>query len=70
MSCFIDQRYEMGNKMAGATLRLSHVEIVTFDGMCNFTDQFLRDEEGVRNIFPSKGITDAYHGKKKPDKAL
>lgn len=34
-SCFIDKEYEMGNRVAGSHILLSHVEIVTFSGMQN-----------------------------------
>ena len=55
-SCFIDKDYEMGTKLASAHMWLSHVEIVTYDGMRSFVDQFLTTEEGMSQVFPAKGI--------------
>ena len=33
VSCFINKDYRMGNKFAGANMLVSHVEIVTFNGL-------------------------------------
>ena len=38
VSCFIDKAYELGTKMANATMWLSHVEIITLEGMTTFVD--------------------------------
>jgi hypothetical protein len=60
VSCFIGKDYEMGTKIAGAKKRLSHVEIVTFDGMKAFVDRHLRTTQGMAEIFPGQGMADAY----------
>lgn len=59
-SCFVNKDYEMGTNMASARMRLSHVEIVTFDGLRSFVDQYLATEEGMAKVFPKKGIENAY----------
>ena len=59
-SCFINKDYEMGTKLASARMWLSHVEIVTYDGMRSFVDQFLTTEEGMVQVFPKEGIASAY----------
>jgi hypothetical protein len=59
-SCFIDKDYEMGTKLASARLWLSHIEIVTFDGMRSFVEAHLKTEEGIANIFPKEALIDAY----------
>lgn len=60
VSCFIGKDYLMGDKMANSTLRLSHLEIVTYDGLTTFVDKYLSSEEGIRQIFPKEGIAEAY----------
>lgn len=60
VSCFIGKDYEMGTKLTSATMSLSHVEIVTFDGLRAFIDRYLKTEEGIAEIFPIAGISDAY----------
>lgn len=57
--CFIDKDYEMGSKLASARMWLSHVEIVTFDGMQSFIEGHLKTEEGIEILFPNKGIVEA-----------
>lgn len=59
-SCFINKDYEMGTKMASARMWLSHVEIVTFDGLRSFVDRYLATEEGMAEVFPMEGIISAY----------
>ncbi len=58
-SCFIDKEYEIGGGIANAYLSLSHVEIVTFDGMLSFVKEHLINIGGMKKIFPEEGITDA-----------
>jgi len=58
-SCFIDKEYSMGNGITGDQLRLSHVEIVTFNGMKKFIADHLITAEGMAQIFPQQGIADA-----------
>ena len=50
-SCFIGKEYEM-QKLARAYMKLSHVEIVTFDGMQTFVEEYLKDKESMDKIFP------------------
>lgn len=57
ISCFINKSYPMGTDMAGATMQLSHVEIVTFDGMTAFVDKYLNSE--MAEIFPKEGMAEA-----------
>jgi hypothetical protein len=59
-SCFIDKDYEMGTKLASARMWLSHVEIVTFDGLRLFVDRYLSTEEGMAEVFPKEGMASAY----------
>lgn len=58
-SCFIDKDYEMGTKLAKAHMSLSHVEIVTYDGMRSFIEKYVTTEEGMASVFPKEGIRDA-----------
>jgi|GEM_PF-579700 len=55
-SCFIHKNYEMGTKMAGTRMWLSHVEIVTIDGMQSFVQRYLGSEEAIGQLFPKEGI--------------
>ncbi len=59
-SCFIDKDYAMGTQLAKARMWLSHVEIVTYDGMRSFVEKYVTTEEGMTHIFPKEGITEAY----------
>ena len=56
VSCFINKDYRMGNQFAGATMWLSHMEIVTFDGLKTFVEEHLSDQIGMQKIFPPEGI--------------
>lgn len=58
-SCFIDKDYEMGTKLAGTRMWLSHVEVVTFNGMLSFVQRYLSSEETISQIFPKEGIISA-----------
>lgn len=58
-SCFIDKQYEMGSGVANAHMSLSHVEIVTFDGMLSFVEEHLLTSDGMARIFSYEGIIDA-----------
>lgn len=58
-SCFIDKDYEMGTKLAGTSMLLSHVEIVTTDGMKSFIDKYLKTEQGIVNLFSKEGLFEA-----------
>ena len=46
--------------MASARMWLSHVEIVTFDGLRSFVDRYLVTEEGMAEVFSKGGIANAY----------
>lgn len=59
-SCFIDKDYEMGTQLAKARMWLSHVEIVTYDGMRSFVENYVTTEEGMASVFPKEGISDVY----------
>lgn len=58
-SCFVNKDYKMGTKMASARMWLSHVEIVTFDGLRSFVDRYLVTEEGMAKVFPTEGVARA-----------
>jgi hypothetical protein len=55
-SCFIGKDYEMGTKLAGTRMWLSHVEIVTFDGMRSFVQRYFSSQEAVCQLFQKEGI--------------
>ena len=57
-SCFIGKDYEM-NRTTGVRTILSHVEIVTFDGMRNFVEDHLKNPEDIAKIFPPEALSDA-----------
>lgn len=59
-SCFINKDYEMGDKLAGTTMWLTHVEIVTESGMASFISSYLNTKEGIANLFPKDGMIEAY----------
>jgi hypothetical protein len=50
----------MGTKVAHERMSLSHVEIVTFDGMKRFDEEYLKTDAGMAMIFPKLGILDAF----------
>jgi len=58
-SCFIDKDYKMGTQLARASMSLSHIEIVTFDGMRSFVEEYLMSEERMEKIFSKEGIKSA-----------
>lgn len=64
--CFINKDYEMGTNLASARIWLSHVEIVTYDGMRAFVEQFLMTEDGMAQVFSNDGISSAYQRAFKP----
>ncbi len=59
-SCFIGKDYKMGTEIAGARLRVSHLEIVTLDGLRSFVEAYLMTTDGMQNVFPQEGLEDAY----------
>lgn len=48
--CFIGKEYEM-HKFPWAEMTLSHVEIVTFDGMRTFVEDYLKSKGDMAKIF-------------------
>lgn len=59
-SCFIGKDYKMGTDLASARLCVSHLEIVTIDGLRSFVESHLMSADGMQQIFPHQGILDAY----------
>ena len=55
-SCFIGKDYEM-HKLPGVQMTLSHVEIVTFDGMRTFVEDYLKSKEDMAKIFPWEALS-------------
>lgn len=49
----------MGTKMASERMWLSHMEIITFDGLLSFIEQYLKSEAGINEIFPDSGVVEA-----------
>jgi len=64
-SCFIDKDYEMGGNIAGARMWISHVEIITIDGLNSFVNSYLKTEEGISELFSKEGISKAFEGEAK-----
>jgi hypothetical protein len=66
-SCYINKDYEMGSTPLGIRtwLWLSHIEIVTFEGMKAFVEKYLKTKKGVEEIFPREGIFEAYQSRMK-----
>ncbi|MDB2356379.1 hypothetical protein N9V89_04060 [Pseudoalteromonas sp.] len=60
-SCYIDKDYIMGTEMASERMWLSHMEIITFDGLLSFVEQYLKSEAGINEIFPEEGFYEAMH---------
>lgn len=59
-SCFIDKDYEMGSKIAWTRMWLSHVEIMTIDGLTTFVNTNLKSEDGISLLFSKDGILKAF----------
>lgn len=59
-SCFIGKDYKMGTELASARLWISHLEIVTLDGLRSFVESHLMTEDGMQKVFPPEGLVDAY----------
>lgn len=66
-SCYINKDYEMGTTSFGTRtwLWLSHIEIVTFEGMKAFVETYLQSKEGMEKIFPQEGIMEALSRQRK-----
>jgi len=46
----------MGTNLASTEMWLSHVEIVTIDGMRSFVKEYLETEEGMDKIFSMESV--------------
>lgn len=58
-SCFIGKDYEMGTERASARLWISHLEIVTLDGLRSFIESHFMTPDGMQKIFSEEGMLDA-----------
>lgn len=58
-SSFVDKDYEMGTKISGTRMWISHIEIMTFDGLYSFVDSHMKTKEGASVIFSKEGIIKA-----------
>lgn len=63
-SCFVDKSYEMGTKMAGSSISISHVEIMTYDGLKDFEGNYLETENGITEIYSEEGIKESLEREK------
>ncbi|MFA5598395.1 MAG: hypothetical protein WDA26_12595 [Pusillimonas sp.] len=59
-SCFVDKDYEMGTKIAGTRIWISHIEIMTLNGLRSFVESHLKDETGILELFSNEGISEAF----------
>ena len=46
-------------KLPRVQIILSHVEIVTFDGMRTFVEDHLKNKEGMAKIFPLEALLES-----------
>ncbi len=58
-SCFIDKDYKMGSKLAGTQILISHIEIMTIDGLHSFVESYMKTKEGISKLFPKECISRA-----------
>lgn len=56
-SCFIDKDYEMGTKLTGTRMWISHIELMTIDGLKSFVDSHMKTEAGITKLFSKEGIS-------------
>lgn len=59
-SCFIGKDYKMGTERASSRLWVSHLEIVTIDGLRSFVESHLMTADGMQKVFPPEGLAEAY----------
>ena len=59
-SCFIGKDYKMGTELASTRLWISHMEIVTLDGLRSFVESHCMTEDGMKKVFPPAGLRDAF----------
>lgn len=64
-SSYIEKDYVMGTSLASTRLIISHIEIMTYDGLFSFVDKYMKTEEGASIIFPNEGIIEAFERKRK-----
>ena len=57
-SCFVDKSYEMGTNLAGTIISISHIEIMTYDGLIEFVGNYLENENKITEIYSEEGIKD------------
>jgi len=58
-SSFVDKDYEMDSKISGTRMWISHIEIMSFDGLYSFVDSHMKTKEGASVIFSTEGIIKA-----------
>jgi len=58
-SHYIGKDYVMGAPMAQTPMWISHMEIITIDGLLEFINKYLKSESGIKDIFPEKGLLNA-----------
>jgi hypothetical protein len=59
-SCFINKDYKMGTELASTHMWMSHLEIVTFNGMRAFVEKYLTTKDGMSLLCPKAGVANAY----------
>lgn len=59
-SCFVGKDYKMGSSLVSSWLSISHLEIVTMDGLRSFVERYLVSIEGIQTMFSQEGLSDAY----------
>ncbi len=59
-SCFIDKCFTIGSKLASTNFFVSHIEIMTFDGLQNFVGNYMSIESNMESLFPQEGIIEAF----------
>ena len=53
---FVNKNYAVGDKNAGTTITLTHVEMMTTEGLLQFVRDHLKTDEGLRRVFPEVTI--------------
>ncbi len=64
-SCFINKDYRMGTRLAGTRIWVSHVEIMTIDGLKSFVESHLKTEDEIIKFFSEEGISESFGPKAK-----
>lgn len=55
-SCFIDKDYELNDGIEPTWMSISHLDIVTLDGLKCFVSDYLLTNDGMSRIFPTGGM--------------